>query len=198
MPDRLVLNTVGIKSPLDVRGPKREKKSAGALARLPAAASSPRGEAGPSTTRRRRALNPKPIISPARRTTGKAPKLTAIALDEDLAQKLDSTAGAAGVSATGLAVAALDAALAKNPKAVRVIDRRRRARPTRRRTLPLPPHLRSRADRLSATVDRRRSGGPGTARSEVINTAIRRGLPDSPRLALALVIVAATAPPRAV
>ena len=137
-------------------------------------------------------LNPRPIISPARQATGKAPKLTAIALDEDLAHKLDSTARAAGVSANGLAVAALDAAFADNPEGVHVTDRRRGpAHRTRRRTLPLPPHLRNRADRLSATVDR---PSPGAARSEVINTAIRRGLPDSPRLALALVIVAATAP----
>lgn len=195
MPDRLVLNTVGIKSPLDVQAPKRGTKSAGALAPLPAAGSSPRAGAGPSTTRRRRALNPRPIISPARQATGKAPKLTAIALDEDLAHKLDSTARAAGVSADGLAVAALDAAFADSHEGVRVTDSRRGPAPrTRRRTLPLPAHLRNRADKLSATFD---PVSPGIARSEVINTAIRRGLPDGPRLALALVIVAATTPPAA-
>ena len=195
MPDRLVLNTVGIKSPLDVRAPKRAMKSAGAPAPLRAAAGSPRAGADPSTTHPRRALNPRPIISPARQATGKAPKLTAIALDEDLAQKLDSTARAAGVSANGLAVAALDAALANNPNAVRVTDSRRGpAHRTRQTTLPLPPRLRNRADRLSATVN---SPSSGAARSDLINTAIRRGLPENPRLALALVIVAATATPTA-
>jgi hypothetical protein len=173
MPDRLMLNTVGIKSPLDVRSRRRASEPAGTASSMHA----------------RRALNPRPVISPTRPAPGGAPKLTAVALDEDLAQRLDRTARAAGVSANGLAVAALDAALADQPKALRITDRRRP--PTHRatqRTLRLPPHLRHRADRLSG-------GGASSAatRSELINTAIRRGLPDSPRLALALVIVAATA-----
>jgi hypothetical protein len=76
---------------------------------------------------------------------------------------------------------------------VRITDKRRR--PTHRttpRTLPLPARLRDRADRLSTTVD---GSSAAAARSNLINTAIRNGLPESPRLALALVIVAATAAP---
>ena len=179
MADRLVLNTVGIKSPLDVRARKRATKPAGAV----------------SAKRHRRALNPKPIISPARHGRSAAPKLTAISLDDDLALKLDSTARAAGVTANGLAVAALGAALAKDPRVVRITDRRRsRTGRTTQRTLPLPAQLRDRADKLSSTAD---GPSPRAARSELINTAIRRGLPDSPQLALALVIVAATAKPTA-
>ena len=181
MADRLVLNTVGIKSPLDVRARKRATK--------------PRRR-GLERKRHRRALDPKPIISPARHDRSTAPKLTAITLDDDLAVKLDSTARAAGVTANGLAVAALDAALAKDTtrRPGHVTDGGRGPARTTQRTLPLPAQLRDRADKLSITGD-----GPrrGAARSELINTAIRRGLPDSPQLALALVIVAATAKPTA-
>jgi hypothetical protein len=195
MADRLVLNTVGIKSPLDVRAQKRAKKPARGLPPTHDADDSSGAGASSPAIRGRRALKPKPVISSDRQAPAGAPKLTAIELDQDLARKLDSTARAAGVPASGLAVAALDAALAKRSTTIRTVDKRRG--PTARttpRTLPLPPPLRSRADRLSATVQ---SASPGTARSELINTAIRRGLPDSPRLALALVLVAATAAPAA-
>ena len=195
MPDRLVLNTVGIKSPLDVRAQKQATKPARGFPPAHAADDSAGAGASPPAVRGRRALKPKPVISAGRQATAGAPKLTAIALDQDLARKLDSTARAAGVPASGLAVAALDAALAKRSKAMRIVDRRQApATRTTPRTLPLPQRLRSRADRLSATVQ---SASPRAARSDLINTAIRHGLPDSPRLALALVIVAATTAPAA-
>ena len=195
MPDRLVLNTVGIKSPLDVRAQKRAKASGRGFAPTQSADHSSSAGASPPAIRGRRALKPKPVISSGRQVPAGAPKLTAIALERDLARKLDRTARAAGVPASGLAVVALDAALARRSTTMRIVDRRHTpAARTTPRTLPLPPRLRNRADRVSATVQ---SASPGAARSQLINTAIRDGLPDSPRLALALVIVAATAAPAA-
>jgi hypothetical protein len=126
------------------------------------------------------------------------PKLTSIALDADLAAQLDATARAAGVPATGLAVAALDAGLStRTANAVGMLAGAKRGASADRkaqRTLPLPERLRMRTDRLSQTIP---GATPRTARSDLINAALRRGLPATPQLALALVIVAATSAPPA-
>jgi hypothetical protein len=194
MPDRLVLNTAGIKSPLDVRpsdsSPQSRVKARGSRQTAPAPTGPPSHGTG---TAGRRTLAPTPVISEARHQASMVPKLTSIALDADLAMQLDATARAAGVPANGLAVAALDAGLSvhtANPVSL-LADAKRGPRADRKaqRTLPLPERLRRRTDRLSQTIS---GPSPRTARSELINAALRRGLPDTPQLALALVIVAAT------
>ena len=178
MSDRLVLSTVGIKQ--SVGGASEQRRAARAAAPRPGASSS---------RRPRRVLMPTPIISEGEDAAGEVPQVTTVRLDSDLARKLDGTARAAGVSPNQLAVATLERALSGANGAVRVQDQRRRNRSrTTNRKLHLPHHLRERADAISA-----RTNQPRTGRSELINNAIRGSLPDNPRLALALVIVAATA-----
>jgi hypothetical protein len=208
MPRRLVLNTVGIKSPLDVR-PHDRRTQSGANGRWvgpPANVSQKPGTSRIPRPAARRALTPAPVISEAPHRASAAPKLTSVALDRELAKQLDKTARAAGVPANGLAVAALDARLSARtdtgPRAPSEEEPRPRGEeeqtsPARHRThftLSLPERLRARADELSGTVAGR---ARSAARSDLINEALRDGLPDNPRLALALVIVAATSVPAA-
>jgi hypothetical protein len=195
MPERLVLNTVGIKSPLDVRPNNRPMQSARRVQRAGRPAKSPANLVRSRTaqTTARRSLTPTPVISGVQDRLTVAPKLTSVALDIDLATQLDATARSAGVPANGLAVAALDAGLStRRDDARRLLAHGGQGAPTHRktqRTLSLPERLRVRADELSRTATGRTARA---ARSDLINAALREGLPDTPQLALALVIVAAT------
>lgn len=190
MPDGLVLSTVGIKAVSDPRDTRTR----------PSAESSGRPRSAPltlvrnptSNPRCRRVLSPTPIIAESPVAPAAPPLRTpSLQLDHDLATKLERIARAAGVSPHGLAIAALERALSDEPDRLRVRDTRPRTRgSSKRRSVRLPDHVRERADEL-ARADH--TTPLRTARSRLVNNAIRRGLPDDPRVALALVIVAATA-----
>ena len=186
MSSSFALSTVGIKDPPQIR-PDRSRPS-GPTARAPRRASAPVPGGSP---RPRRVLAPKPIIEePKNVPTSKSARRSAVRLESDVAAKLGVTANAAGVSVSALAVAALERGLAQAPEALRVQDRRRDSdrsisggskRPHRSRTLA------EKGTRPPAAASQ-------TTKSDLINEAIRRGLPENPRLALASVIVSVTRP----
>jgi predicted transcriptional regulator len=186
MAQRLVLSTAGIKSPLDMgedEQPARSETPASRAAspRQPephsrrSAEASPRAEADPG---------PAPFYGIGR------PLQTSIALDDDRASLLDELARAAGVSANVLAVAALQAGLpaeADDARGVIVDERVNRAgvRSARiERNLRLPEHLRARIDELTAAA---RGQLPRATRADLINAALRRGLPADAQRAAELV-----------
>jgi predicted transcriptional regulator len=118
------------------------------------------------------------------------PLQTSIALDDDCASRLDELARAAGVSANALAVAALHAGLptaAEAARAVIVEERVSRAgiRAARiERNLRLPAHLRARVDDLTLAA---RDHLPRATRADLINAALRTGLPADTESAAQLV-----------
>jgi hypothetical protein len=185
MAQRLVLSTAGIKSPLDMGEDEQ-----------PASEKPPSRVAGP----RRQNEHPQRLAEPLPRAqtesgpvpfygTGR-PLQTSIALDDDRAALLDELARAAGVSANALAVAALQAGLpaeADDARGVIVDERVNRAgvRSARiERNLRLPEHLRARIDELAAAV---RGQLPRATRADLINAALRRGLPADAERAAELV-----------
>ena len=119
--------------------------------------------------------------------------MTTFKLERDLAGKLERTARAAGVAPEVLAIATLERSLNvdSDRRSVRDAPRRSRGR-TKLRDLRLPSHVRERADEL---IRRDQTAPSPVTRARVLNGALRRGLPEDPRIALAVVIVAAT--PRA-
>jgi predicted transcriptional regulator len=185
MAQRLVLSTAGIKSPLDM-GENEE----------------PASETPPSRAAGSRQTKPHPRSSAedslrAEAEPGHAPFYgtgrplqTSIALDDDCASLLDELARAAGVSANALAVAALQSGLpaaTDDARAVIVDERVNRAgaRTARiERNLRLPEHLRARIDELAVAA---RGQLPRATRSDLINAALRRGLPADAQRAAALV-----------
>lgn len=190
MSQRLVLSTVGIKSPLDV-GDTGEP----AVDVKPAE----RGSPAPVARRprpRRRAATAKPPTSepgaapPAPFYGSGRPLQTSIALDSKCASQLDELARAAGVSVNALAVAALHAGLPAAPADARaaIVDERvsrAGARVARiERNLRLPEHLRARVDELTAAA---RGPLPRATRADLINSALMRGLPDDAEHAARLV-----------
>lgn len=195
---RLVLSTVGIKSPVDVRpdpraGGWRKPVRGSRHSHLRAVPESPGPRGLPRS--KRRSLTPRPVISDASssrsETTG--PVTTTLSLDHRLAQKIDATARAAGVSAEVLAVAALTAGMPSETSAARRMIADQATEATKRcvkRHLTLPEDLRRRADDLAIEI---RQMSPGTCGSDVVDAALRKGLPATPQLALALVIVTAGA-----
>jgi hypothetical protein len=185
MAQRLVLSTAGIKSPLDM-GEDEQQASETPLSpaadlrqmkldRRRAAGTSPRAEAEPG---------PAPFYGTGR------PLQTSIALDDDCASLLHELARAAGVSANALAVAALQAGLpaeVDDARGVIVDERVNRAgvRSARiERNLRLPEHLRARIDVLTAAA---RGLLPRATRADLINAALRRGLPADAEHAAELV-----------
>ncbi len=184
MMPRLVLSTVGIKSPVDVRpDPRAARRRALNAPPSPAAAGAPAQDRRlPSGTRR--SLKPRPVISdPPRVVTA------CVALDRRLVTRIEETARVAGVPVDALAVAALTAGMPAKPAAAHeLMADQPIARPEGRvkRNLHLPARLRDRADDLATDI---RRSSPHARRSDVINAAMRRGLPATPQRALALVIV---------
>ncbi|MGA2926853.1 MAG: hypothetical protein ABSG43_12810, partial [Solirubrobacteraceae bacterium] len=176
MAQRLVLSTVGIKSPLDVDPDP------------PAAAQAPR-RARPAPARRRRAA-PQPQTpgseAPLSGDAGGAgpfyatgrPIQTSIALDLDCASRLDELARAARVSANALAVATLQVGLptAADDARALIVEERVDSVGARRteRNLRLPEHLRARVDELTSVV---RERVPRATRADLINAALRAQLP---------------------
>lgn len=184
MAQRLVLSTVGIKSPLDVG---EDEQPAAEPARRPP----PSRPAGQRQIRRIAAL-PTPAPGTAQVPfygTGR-PLQTSIALDDDRASLLEELARATRISANALAVAALHSGLpaAVDDARAEIIDERvsrAGARAARiERNLRLPEHLRARIDELTAAA---RGQLPRANRADLINAALRRGLPADAERAAELV-----------
>ncbi len=189
MAQRLTLSTVGIKSPLDLgeeerEAPQRpERTTAAAPPRRAQRRAKPPAEASDSASERSEGAAT-PFYGTGR------PLQTSIALNEDFAARLDELARAGGVSANALAVAALHAGLPAATEAARAImvdERVSRAgmREARiERNLRLPEHLRARVDELTfAARDQLRRAN----RADLINAALRAGLPADAQQAAELV-----------
>jgi len=194
MAGRLTLSTVGIKSPLDVaqaaQAPAAKPVTADPEPRTPA-----RPAAKPARPRRARAPRPKPVAEA--RPVGETPFYgagrrlqTSIALDADCAAQLEELARAARVSLNALAVAVLHAGLPLEPDDVRsaIVDERvrRAGNPIARveANLRLPEQLRARVDELTAAARERL---PRATRADLVNAALRRGLPGDAEAAARLV-----------
>jgi Arc/MetJ-type ribon-helix-helix transcriptional regulator/predicted transcriptional regulator len=193
---RLVLNTAGIKSPLDV-GDTADPP--GSLSHREPESTAGASAPAPRRVARQRPTVPAPSPRPSRPRpssdktpfygTGR-PRQTSIALDPEHASQLDALARVAGVSLNALAVAALHAGVPPAPEDARaaIIDERveraggRAARVEH--NLRLPEHLRARIDELTSAA---RARHPRATRSDLINAALRRGLPTDAEAAAKLV-----------
>jgi Arc/MetJ-type ribon-helix-helix transcriptional regulator/predicted transcriptional regulator len=191
MAARLTLSTVGIKSPLDVQELTSDAPSS---TEEPAAAVTAARPARPA--RRRTARAPR-SQSAAERSGGEAPFYgsgrplqTSIALDADCAQLLEELARAAHVTLNALAVAALQAGLPPHSDGARaaIVDERvRRAGVSVariERNVRLPEQLRARIDELVAAARERL---PRVNRADLVNAALRDGLPPDAEHAATLV-----------
>ena len=183
---------MGIKSPLDVGDV--DEPPAGHERRPGEPVSAPRRRAAPR--RRRPPATKAPRPSDGARSgelpfygSGR-PLQTSIALDSDCASLLDELARAASVSANALAVAALHAGLpgaAEDARAAIVDERVSRAgerAPRIERNLRLPEQLRARIDELTSAS---RARLPRATRADLVNAALRRGLPGDAERAAQLV-----------
>jgi hypothetical protein len=196
MASRLTLSTVGIKSPLDVQQAGERP-----------AVESPTPERAPAKpTRSRAAARPRPTAAPTRRARPQPPEVrtgadapfygsgrplqTSIALDAACVAELEQLARAARVSVNALAVAVLHSGLplaADDARSAIVDERVRRAAETVarvERNLRLPEQLRVRVDELTAAAQRRL---PRATRADLVNAALRRGLPEGAQAAAELV-----------
>lgn len=193
MAGRLTLSTVGIKSPLDVAQAAAAEPSAAAEPAPPVSARRPAPRARPRRTQAERAQQPATAPRPA----GEAPFYgagrplqTSIALDAATSAQLEELARAARVSVNALAVAVLHAALPLEPDAVRsaIVDERVRRAGEQvarvERNLRLPEQLRARVDELTAAARERL---PRATRADLVNAALRRGLPADAQAAARLV-----------
>jgi hypothetical protein len=193
MAGRLTLSTVGIKSPLDI-GPAEAEPD---VVRLP--------PDKPPDSRPRRAKRARPRAprgagaraAGLRRDGGEVPFYgsgrpvqTSVSLDGDCAQLLEDLARAAHVAVSALAVAAIQAGLpAQSDEARMAIVDERVARagvvPARvERNFRLPEQLRARVDELVAAA---REHLPRVNRADLVNAALRRGLPGDAQRAADLV-----------
>lgn len=193
MAGRLTLSTVGIKSPLDVaQAAQAPTESPPAPAprppARPAAATTPRSRRG-STPRARAARDVRPAGEAPFYGAGR-PLQTSIALDAACAAQLEELARAARVSFNALAVAVVHAGLPLEADAVRtaIVDERVRragAQVARvERNLRLPAQLRARVDELTAAARERL---PRATRADLVNAALRKGLPADAQAAAGLV-----------
>src|SRR3954447_9522802 len=184
---RLVLSTVGIKSPLDVGdggdGPAeaaREPADRASAARAAAARRRARRSAAPQTPAQPQSNGAGPSLETSPFYGSGRPLQTSIALDAERASLLDELAHAARVSVNALAVAALHAGVPAAPEEARaaIVDERVRRAGVRvariERNLRLPEHLRARIDELISTT---RGRLPRATRADLINAALQRGLP---------------------
>lgn len=197
MARRLTLSTVGIKSPLDIEADDEPGyPDAKVIPRRPVV----------RATRHKRSNRPRlpeaaelaalePTVTDAPFNRKGRPVPTSIALDHKLASQLEETARAAGVSANGLAVAALQAGLPTDDDDAHKLVADERAKSVGCRSvelnLQLPKQLSARADALMRTI---RRGAPRATQSDLINGALREGLPATPQLALTLVILTVDPP----
>ena len=198
MGGRLVLSTVGIKSPLDIAadddpaGPAVADPptpvASSALAHQPAPPRRPRSE---RVARPRSAAAKKPSGGEEAPFYGAGPRVqTSIALDADYAQLLEELARAARVTVNALAVAVLQAGLPPQSDAARaaiVEERVRRidvAAGRVERNLRLPVHLRARVDELVATTRERVAR---VNRADLVNAVLGSALPGDAQQAAELV-----------
>jgi hypothetical protein len=191
---RLTLSTVGIKSPLDVGEREAPPARVDADVDMPASAakaaqrSRPRRPQTPRASRSQNAAEQGGADTPFY-GSGR-PLQTSIALDADCVQLLEELARAAHVAVNALAVAALQAGLPAQSDAARtaiVEERVRRAgaTPARvERNLRLPGQLRARIDELVAAARERL---PRVSRADLVNAALRGGLPADAQQAAELV-----------
>ena len=193
MASRLTLSTVGIKSPLDIGAADVEpdvvrlqpdKPSASRPRRAkPARPRASRGAGAPAAGLRRDGGDV-PFYGSGR------PLQTSVSLDADCAQLLEELARAAHVAVSALAVAAIQAGLpAHSDEARMAIVDERVARagvvPARvERNFRLPEQLRARVDELVAAA---REHLPRVNRADLVNAALRRGLPGDAQRAADLV-----------
>jgi hypothetical protein len=190
---RLVLSTVGIKSPLDIGDAGDPPVDAAHSEADPPPAAPPparrgaRRRAAPKTPAQTNGTGPSsetPFYGSGR------PLQTSIALDAECASLLDEVARAASVSVNALAVAALHAGLPAAPDVARtaIVDERVSRAGMRlariERNLRLPEHLRARIDELTSAA---RGRLPRATRADLINGALRRGLPPDAEGAAQLV-----------
>ena len=189
MAQRLVLNAVGIKSPLDVDTDPDPSPSLQAPKRATPTAAHRRHSA-----RQQQAPDSERPLSAADSAAGPfyatgRPVQTSIALDLDCASRLDELARAARVSGNALAVAALHAGMptAADHALTLIVQERVDRIGARRieRNLRLPEHLRARVDELTSVV---RERVPRATRADLINPAVRAHLPADAEHAAELVL----------
>jgi len=188
---RLVLSTVGIKSPLDVGDDAPAKPNSLA----PPSSSARVGPPAPRQARSRRAARSSSAVEkPSGGEVpfyGAGPRVqTSIALDADYAQLLEELARAARVPVNALAVAALQAGLPPQSDVARAVIIEERVRridiaPARvERNLRLPVHLRARIDELVAAT---REHVARVNRADLVNAALGTALPADAQQAAELV-----------
>jgi len=188
---RLVLSTVGIKSPLDVGDDAPAKPDSLAP---PRSSTRVRPPAPRQPRSRRAARSPSVAEKPGGGEVpfyGAGPRVqTSIALDADYAQLLEELARAARVPVNALAVAALQAGLPPQSDAARAVIIEERVRridiaPARvERNLRLPVHLRTRVDEL---VSATREHVARVNRADLVNAALGTALPADAQQAAELV-----------
>lgn len=190
MARRLTLSTAGIKSPLDVnraqdQPPHDEEHRDGPQPDRPSQPR-PRRRSTPASTHPRQ---PEPADERFY-GTGR-PRQTSIAIDPDCATRLEQLARDTGISSNALTVAAVHAGLPTGDDDARamIIDERVGRAGLRiariERNLRLPQHLRARLDELT---DAARDGLPRATRADLVNAALRTGLPSNPDQAAELAI----------
>lgn len=196
MAPRLTLSTVGIKSPLDVQQAAEEPVVEPA-AEEPERTAPARTRTTTAPARQRRARTPRAPAKPESRAVGETPFYgagrplqTSIALNAASTAQLEELARAAKVSVNALAVAVLHAGLPLDPDAVRsaIVDERVRRAGEQvarvERNLRLPAQLRARVDELTSAARERL---PRATRADLVNAALRRGLPGDAQAAAQLV-----------
>lgn len=195
MTQRLTLSTVGIKSPLDINRDDESTaaKTQTADGRMPAAPTPPASRGKPAKSPARSTLKiaePAPAQAPAPFYGTGRPVQTSVAIDQDCSDRLDELARATGASLNALAVAAIHGGLPTTTEAAQQLivgERVSRAGTRQRRierNLRMPQQLRTRADELVAAA---RTRLPRAARADLLNAALRRGLPTDAQQAAELV-----------
>lgn len=189
MTQRLTLSVVGIKSPLDVGDGGEQRDELPARTAPRPRPRRPRPAAAAEASHRSDRSERPPVTDAPFYGTGR-PLQTSIAFDDDCASRLDELARAAGVSANALAVAALNAGLPAAPEAARtaIVDERVNRAGLRsariERNLRLPEQLRARIDELTFAT---RGQLPRATRADLVNAALRDGLPTDAEQATKLV-----------
>jgi predicted transcriptional regulator len=190
MARRLTLSTAGIKSPLDLSQEREQTEDqVGRVERSQPRAPSQRQPRRRSTPASSYPRQPAPADAPFY-GTGR-PIQTSIALDPDCVARLEHLARDTGISTNALTVATLHAGLPAGDDDARamIVDERvsRAGLRTARieRNLRLPEHLRARLDELTRTAQDRL---PRATRADLVNAALRTGLPASAEQAAQLAI----------
>jgi hypothetical protein len=189
MARRLTLSTVGIKSPLDLSEEREQTEDqVGRVER-----------SRPRAPRQRQPLRQRDPAVPSHRSTPPfdspfygtgRPLQTSIAIDPDCAARLEQLARDTSISTNALTVATLHAGLPAGDDDARamIVDERvsRAGLPTARieRNLRLPEHLRAHVDELTRTAQDRL---PRATRADLVNAALRTGLPATAEQAAELV-----------